>query len=73
MDGVADLMQALEKLEAEPKEANLRDIGQELNKVKGSVQSLGQALMLSQDPTLAANAHELVTKAEEAIRQRGSG
>jgi hypothetical protein len=28
---------------------------------------LGRALMLSQDPTLAAGAHELISEAEEAI------
>jgi hypothetical protein len=32
--------------------------------------SLGRVLILSQDPTLVASAHELVAEAEEAIRVR---
>jgi hypothetical protein len=67
IDEIADLMQALEKLEAESSEVILRDLGRELAEVKGSVQSLGWALMLSQDPTLAASAHELHAEAEEAM------
>jgi hypothetical protein len=39
-----------------------------LNVAKGSLLSLGRVLMLSQDRTLAAIAHELVAEAEEAIR-----
>jgi hypothetical protein len=31
------------------------------------VHSLGRALLLSQDPALAARAHELLVKAKEAI------
>jgi phosphohistidine phosphatase SixA len=67
VEGVARLMQAVEKFEAEPTEANLRDLARELAEVKGSVQSLGQALMLSHDPTLAAGARELLVEAKEAI------
>jgi hypothetical protein len=67
IDEIVDLMQALEKLEAESSEVILRDLGRELAEVKGSVQSLGWALMLSQDLTLAVSAHELLAEAEEAI------
>jgi hypothetical protein len=38
-----------------------------MNEDKGSVQSLGQALMLSQDQALAASAYKLVAEAKEAI------
>jgi hypothetical protein len=31
MEGIADLAQALTSLEAEPNEANLRSLGQEMN------------------------------------------
>ncbi len=58
----------MKKLKAEPSKANLRDLGRELTEVKGSVQSFGQALMLSQDPTLTASAHELLAEAKEAIQ-----
>ncbi len=68
MEVIAELMQALEKLKAEPSKANLRDLAWELAEVKESVQSLGQALMLSQDPTLAASAHKLLAEDKEAIR-----
>ncbi len=68
MEDIADLVQGLTKLEAMPNEANLRNLGREMNKAKGSMMLLGQVLMLNQDPTLAASAHKLVAKAEEAIR-----
>jgi hypothetical protein len=68
MEKVADLNEAVTKAEDEPEEAGLRALGQKLSKVKGDLLSLGRALMLSQDASLAAGAHELVRKAEEAIR-----
>jgi hypothetical protein len=63
MEGIADLVQALDKLEAEPSEANLRGLGRGMNEIKGNVQSLGRALILSQDL-----AHKLVAEAEEAVQ-----
>jgi hypothetical protein len=68
MGGIPDLAQAITKLEAEPNEANLRILGREMNEAKGSMMSQGWILMLSQDLTPAANAHEVVAGAEEAIR-----
>jgi hypothetical protein len=68
MEDIADLVQGLTKLEAKPNKANLRNLGREMNKAKGSMMLLGQVLMLNQDPTLAASAHKLVAEAEEAIR-----
>jgi hypothetical protein len=68
MEGIADLAQALTRLEVEPNEANLRSFGREMNEAKGSMMSLDRVLMLSQDPALVACAHELVTEAEEALR-----
>jgi hypothetical protein len=67
VEGVAELMQGVEKLEAEPSESNLRDLAWELAEVKGSIQSLGRSLMLSQDPTIAGSAHELLVEAGEVI------
>jgi hypothetical protein len=70
VEDVAELMQGVEKLEAEPSEANLRGLPQELAEGKRSIQSLGRALMLSQDPTIAVSAHELLVEAGEAICSR---
>ncbi len=66
--GIAALAEVIMVLEAEPSEDKLRLLGRDLNEAKGSLMSLGQVLMLSQDPTLAASAHEVVAEAEEAIR-----
>ncbi len=58
MEGIADLAQALIRLEAEPSKASLRSLSRELNEAKGSMMLLGRVLMLSQDPALAASVHE---------------
>jgi hypothetical protein len=68
METVADLNEATTRAEDEPEEVGLRVLGRKLSKVKGDLLSLGQALMLIQDPSLAAGAHKLVGEAEEAIR-----
>jgi hypothetical protein len=73
MEGIADMAQAVAKLQAEPSEANLRDLGREMNEARRSMQSLGRVLMLSQDPTLAARAHELVAEAKEAMERAAAG
>jgi hypothetical protein len=67
VEGVAELIQGVEKLEAEPSEANLRDLALELAEVKGS---LGRVLMLSQDLTIAVSAHELLVEAICSKQQR---
>jgi hypothetical protein len=68
MEKVADLNKTAARAEDEPEEAGLRALGRKLSQVKGDLLLLGRALMLSQDPSLAAEAHELVKEAEEAIR-----
>jgi hypothetical protein len=68
MEKVADLNEAAPRAEDKPEEAGLRALGRKLSRVNGDLLSLGRALMLSQDLSLAAEAHELVGEAEEAIR-----
>jgi cob(I)alamin adenosyltransferase len=67
MGKVAELNKAITMAEDKPEEARLRTLGRELSKVKGDLMLLGQALMMIQDPSLAAGAHELVGEAEDAI------
>jgi hypothetical protein len=58
-----ELVQAVEGLMLEPSKAGLTSLGQELIKIRGK----GQVLILNQGPSLAAEAHELITKVEEVI------
>jgi hypothetical protein len=67
MERAMELAQMVERLEPEPSEAGLRNLAQELPGVRGKVQSFGRILILNQDPSLAAYAHELIVEAEEAI------
>jgi hypothetical protein len=67
MEEVANLSEAVAKLEDKPDEERLRFLGRGLSGAKGNLMSLAQALMLSQDPSLAAEAHELIEEAEEAV------
>jgi hypothetical protein len=62
-----ELAQAVKRLGPELSEADLRDLARELTGVRGKVQSLGRVLILNQDPSLAAEAHELIMEGEEAI------
>lgn len=66
--GVGDLHEAAVKAENKPEEVRLRAIGRKLREVKADLMSLGRALILSQDPSLAAEAQELVREIKEAIR-----
>jgi hypothetical protein len=43
MEDIADLVQGLTKLEAMPNEANLRNLGREMNKAKGSMIDVARA------------------------------
>ncbi len=49
-------------------EDRLRPLGRELSKAKRELMLLGRVLMMSQDSSLAANAHEMTSEAEDAIR-----
>jgi hypothetical protein len=68
MGKVADLNEAIARMEDAPEEEGLRALGQELSKVKRELMSLGRVLMMSQDPSLVAGAHELAREAEDANR-----
>jgi hypothetical protein len=70
MEEVANLNGAIAKLEDKPDEERLRSLGHGLSRAKGNLMSLGRALMLSQDPSLATGADELIEEAEEAIWAR---
>jgi hypothetical protein len=64
---VVGLNEAIARMEDAPEEEGLRALGRELSKVKKELMSLGRILMMSQDPSLAAGAHELAGEAEDAI------
>jgi hypothetical protein len=67
MEGIVDLNEAIANLEDKPGKDRLRLLGRGLNGAKGALMLLGRALMMSQDPTLVAGAHELVAEAKEVI------
>jgi hypothetical protein len=67
MEEITNLGEAIAKSEDKLDEDRLRFLGQGLSGARGNLMSLGRALMLSQDPTLAAGTHELIPEAEEAI------
>jgi hypothetical protein len=52
----------------EPEEGGLRDLAKRLEAVKKELMVLGRGLMVSQPPASATEVHELISKAEEAIR-----
>jgi hypothetical protein len=68
MEEVANLNEAISNSEDKPDKERLRSLGCGLSGGKGNLMSLGQSLMLSQDPSLAAGAHELIQEDEKAIR-----
>jgi hypothetical protein len=57
MEEVVNLSEAVAKSEDKLDEERLRFLGRGLSGAKGNLMSLGRALMLSQDPSLAARAH----------------
>jgi hypothetical protein len=68
MEEVADLNEAVTRAKYRPEEERLRPLGRELSRMSGDLMmSLGWALVMSQDPSLAAGAQELFGEAEEAI------
>ncbi len=67
MEEVANLSEAVVEAEDMPDDERLRFLGRGLSRAKGNLMSLGRALMLSQDPSQATGAHDLIGEAEEAI------
>jgi hypothetical protein len=59
---------AIAKAEDALEEEGLRDLGRKLGAARKELMSLGRVLMMSQDPALVAEAHDLAGEAEEAIR-----
>jgi hypothetical protein len=70
MEGIADLGEAIAKLEKEPSKDRLRLLGRGLSGAKGNLMLLGRALMLSQELTLAAGAHELAAEVIQVGQQQ---
>ncbi len=68
MGKVTSLKEAINGAKGVPEEGGLRDLGQKLGKAKRELMSLGRDLITSQDPSLAAEAHELVGEVEDTIR-----
>jgi hypothetical protein len=67
MEEVANLNEAIANSEDKPDKERLRSLGRGLSGGKGNLMSLGRSLMLSQDPSLVAGAHELIKGAKNAI------
>jgi hypothetical protein len=59
VEKVAGLNEAIAKMKDAPEEEGLRGLGWRLGEAKRELMSLGRVLMMSQDPSLAAEAHEL--------------
>jgi hypothetical protein len=68
MGKVADLNEAIGRVEDAPVEERLMALGRELSQVKRELMLLGRVLMMSQDLSLATGAHKLAGEAEDAIR-----
>jgi hypothetical protein len=68
MGKVASLSEAVSKAKNMPEEEGLHDLGQKLDVTRRELMLLGWVLIMSQDLSLAAEAHDLVGEAEDAIR-----
>jgi hypothetical protein len=68
MGKVAGLNKAVSKAKGAPKEEGLRDLGRKLGAARKELISLERVLIMSQHPSLAAEAHDLTGEAEDAIR-----
>ncbi len=55
----------MEGYELELSEVDLRSISKELSGCKGKVQSLTRSYLVSDDPSLAADAHKLLSEVDE--------
>ncbi len=65
---VASLNKAINTAMGAPEEEGLRNLGRKLGMAKKELMALGWDLMLSQAPSLAAEAHKLVGEAEVIIK-----
>ncbi len=65
---VASLGEAVTKGVIEPEEGELCDLAKRSGAIKRKLMTLGKGLMVNQPPATAKEAHELISKAEEAIR-----
>ncbi len=63
MGKVASLNEAVARMEGASEEEGLWELGWRLSEVRKELMSLGRVLMMSQDPPLAAEAHELIEDA----------
>jgi hypothetical protein len=68
MGKVASLNEAINKAQDVPEEGGQRDLGRKLGMAKKELMSLGRNLIMCQEPSLAAESHELVGEAVDAIR-----
>jgi hypothetical protein len=67
LEQVVELAQLVEGFKLEPSEADLRSNSRELSGCKGKIQSLTRSYLVSDDPSLTADAHELINEASEVI------
>jgi hypothetical protein len=65
MGKVSNLNEAVARIEDAPE--GLRVLGRRWSEARNELMSLGRVLMMSQDPSLAAEAHELAQEAEDAV------
>jgi hypothetical protein len=63
----ANLNEAVARAQDSPEEERLRALGRELSKVKRDLMLLERVLMMSQDPSLVAGAHQLAREAKDTI------
>ncbi len=65
---LAGLNETVSKAKNALEEEGLYDLGRKLGAARKELMSLGRVLIMSQDPSLAAEAHDLVGEAEDAVR-----
>jgi hypothetical protein len=68
MGKVASLNKAIKWAKGTTEEGELRDLGRKLGVARKELMSLGWVLIMSQDPSLVSEAHELFGEVENAIR-----
>jgi hypothetical protein len=68
MGRVAGLNEAINMAKAAPEKGGLWDLGRKLELAKKELMALGRDQMLSQVPSLEAEAHDFVREAEDALR-----
>jgi transposase InsO family protein len=60
-------VQLVEGYELEPFKADLKSISRELSGRRRRIQELTKSYLISDEPTLAADAHELLNEADEVV------